>query len=301
MRPIIPAAVTRRFSVTALVLILAAGPACASDEPIEINYRLRPDRDLTAESVADAITTTRVLVDRGIVAKSGGRLSSRPTTVHIVQKHTYQYITGSPQADGSFTSEMRYLDKTTSVRGPDGQEQNIPERVPLKGVRVLATVDADGKLRPGSTEVTGIDARLLEPFRQSLVGVLSQFASIPPLVLTRGQSVPQEMSLQVPVPGIANLQLKMQTANQLLDVEGGVARIQQIYSLDFGIPSGSAKITAEGSGGGSMLYQVSSQTLLSSESGMLMKLVMDTADGVIEMQLNSRQVQKMWPTAAGPG
>jgi hypothetical protein len=89
----------------------------------------------------------------------------------------------------------------------------------------------------------------------------------------------------------------MRISNQLLGVEGGVARIQQIYGMDFGIPAGAIKMTAEGSGGGVLHYEVASQTLLSSETGMLMRMVLDTSDGVVEMELNSKQSQKTRPTA----
>ena len=53
---------------------------------------------------------------------------------------------------------------------------------------------------------------------------------------------------------------------------------------------------AEGTGGGTMLYEVASQTLLSNEAGMLMKMTLDAADGVIEVEMNTKQSQTTRPT-----
>jgi hypothetical protein len=288
----------RPFSALFYIALTAASPVFGSQGGVELNYRLRPDRNLTANSVANAITTMRVLVDRGIVAKSNGRLSSTPTTIHIISKQAFRYVTGSAQPDGSFSVEMHYLDKTTHFKHPDGREQLLPEKAPINGVRVVARVQSGGKVREGSVALTGIESSLAEPLRKMMATVLDQAASIEPLWLNLDQSIQQEVAMQLPLPGIASLNLKMRISNRLLAVDGGVARIQQIYGIDFETPAGALKMNAEGSGGGTMLYEVATHTLLSSDTGTLMKITLDTPDGVIEVQVNSKQSQTMRPTPA---
>jgi hypothetical protein len=286
----------RPFSVLFYIALAVATPVLGNQGEVELSYRLRPDRDLTANSVADAITTMRVLDDRGIVAKSNGRLSSRPTTIQITSTQAFRYITGSAQPDGTFSVEMRYLDKTTHLKGPDGREQLLPEKTPLKGLRVVATVEQGGTVREGSVALSGLEPALAEPLRQMMATVLTQAASIEPIWLAQGRVIPQEVAMQVPLPGIATLSLKMRISNRLLGVEGGVARIQQIYGMDFGTPAGAMKMAAEGTGGGTMLYEVATQTLLSSDTGTLMRITLDTPEGLVEVQLNSKQSQTMRPT-----
>lgn len=269
-------------------------------ESVELRPRMQPDSNHISDSVNDAITTLRVLVDRGIVAKSQGRLSTRPTTVHIVQRQSVRYTNGSVQPDGSFRSEVHILDKTTSVRGLNGDEKLLPEKLPLKGLRTISIVEKDGKLREGSIQVTGPDAKVVAQIRPTIISAISQAASIPPIVLKRGKSVAQTTTMQIPVPGIPNFDLKMNVLHQLLGVEHGVARIQTIHNMDFAVPTGVNTMQAEGSGGGTMRYDVNTQTVLSDESGTLMKFIVDASDGVIEVAMNSRHVQTTRATSPAP-
>ncbi len=276
--------------------IAALTVACAKAAEVELDYRLQPERDLTTELVTEAVTTFRVLEDRGIVAKSNGRLSSQPTTVHIIDRQSLRYITGRAEQDGRFPVEMLYLEKTMHMKGADGLEHQLPNKTPLKGVRVAATVEVGGKVSEGTVQVTGVEASLAQPMRQTMAAAITQAAAIEPILLSQGRSVPQEIAMQLPIAGITTLELKTHISNQLLGVEGGVARIQQIYSMNFGTPAGAIKMSAEGSGGGTLQYEVLTKTLLSSESGTLMKFILDTHEGVVEMQMNSKQSQKMRPT-----
>ena len=129
-----------------------------------------------------------------------------------------------------------------------------------------------------------------------MAAAIAQAAAIEPILLSKDRSVPQEIGMQLPVAGITTLELKMHISNQLLGVEGGVARIQQIHSMNFGAPTGAIKMSAEGSGGGTLHYEIFTKTLLSSETGTLMKLILDTPEGLIELQMNSKHSQKMRPT-----
>lgn len=286
------------LKLSALVfLALTASDGLADPSSVVLNYRLQPDRDLTVESVTDAVTTIRVVEDRGIVEKSAGRLSTRRTSIHAKGRQRFRYVTGALQPDKSFSVDMQYLDKAAILVEPDGQERLLPDKTPLKGVRVAATVEHDGQLREGSVVVSGVDPALAEPLRQTMAAVLRQASSIQPLVLEQGQSVPQEMAMQVPLPGAAPLDIRVRVSNRLLAVEAGVARIQQLYSMDFGTPAGAMKMAAEGTGGGTLLYEVQSRTLLSSETSMLMKMTLEAADGVLEMEMNSRQSQSTRRTA----
>lgn len=277
-----------------LPLLLGFGLAAAAGEPVvDLDYRLQPDRDLTTETLIDGTTTMRVIEDRGIVARSNGRLSSRPTTLRVRTRQAIRFVTGSLQADGSFAAEMHYVDKRSTVQLPDGSEQLVPEPAPLKGVRVHATVEPGGRLREGSVRITGVGAALGDAFEATIAGALSQAAAIEPLRLTRGEGVSQRMSMQLPVPGVASLDIQVLVVNRLVSVEDGLARIQQVYSMEFGAPASGLTMRAEGSGGGHLLYDIASRTVASGETGMLVKITLDTPEGLIEVHLDTRQTRRM--------
>ncbi len=276
--------------------LLLAGGARAHPGEVELDYRLRPNRDLTAKTLTDAVTTLRVLQDRGVVAKSNGRLSAQPTTIRITESQTLHYLTGGEQADGSFTAVIRFIEKTGSIKTMDGRELDLAGNLPFKALHIVATVESSGKVRDDAVRVSGVDAAMADMLRPMMAVVISKVASIEPIWLSRDRSVPQEFSMQMPIAGKVALNLRMTISNRLLSVGDGVARIQQFHEVTFGAPSGAVMLSAEGSGSGVLLCEVATRALLSSESQTLMKSVLDTPDGVIEVQVNGKQTQSMRPT-----
>ena len=282
----------------AWVMVVAVSlPAAAAE--VELDYRLQPGQDLTAEAVTETVSVIRVVEDRGIVAMSQGRLSARAVTLQIQDTQSIRYLTGERQADNSFPVEMQYLGKSTRLTGIDGSAQVLPEKLPLVGLKVRAIIGATGRLQDGSVVLTGPGTAVTDPIRQMMAAVLAQAAAIEPITLHPDRSVPQNVQMQLPLPGVEGgaLTINMHIQNRLLGVDRGVARIQQIFSMDFGVPAGVMALNAQGSGGGTMLYEMTTRTLLSNRSTSLMKLVLDAADGVIEFQISSRSAVTMRPTA----
>ena len=102
--------------------------------------------------------------------------------------------------------------------------------------------------------------------------------------------------MKVPLPGIAPIDIAMRINSRLLRVENGVATVQQTYSMDFGTPAGPMKMTADGSGGGTLLYEVATKTIISNQSNSFMNFVLDSAEGVLAMNLSSKELQSIRPT-----
>jgi hypothetical protein len=286
----------RIIRAVCLVLALAPAAALANDAAVVLDYRPQPDRDLTAEYETVSMTTMRVVDDRGLIAASEGRLSSSPMTMLLTSWQSVRFINGKAASDGSFPLDMRYLGRRTTVRGPDGQERLMPEKGDLNGLRVAAVIKAGGQIRDGSVVLSGADPAIPQELSGMMASMLGQITRIEPLMLKGGEDVQQEVAMKVPVPGAGIMDVKMQISNRLLKVENGIASIQQIYSFDFGAPTGDLKLSADGSGGGSMLYDVATRTLLSNESGSLMKMLLETPEGTLEYQMDARNRQSMRPT-----
>ena len=66
-----------------------------------------------------------------------------------------------------------------------------------------------------------------------------------------------------------------------------------LYVMEFGIPQGPVKLTASGTGGGTLLYDIASRMARSIESNTLMTIVAEVPDGTLEFQMNTRQMQQM--------
>lgn len=271
-------------------LLLACGLASARDT-VELDYRLQPERNLVSESVTDGITTIRIREDRGLVAKAAAKGVKFPHTMHIVKRQHMRHRTGPREGDGSFAAEMLFLGESTHLKLPDGNEQVVPEKLNMKDVQLKARIKADGSIPENTITVEGGDPSSHQFLRPILVSVLQQAANIPAVRIQDGVSSPQDVSLQIPVPGLATLSLKMRIFYKLLEVVNGVARVEMLYVLEFDSPTAGFKLKADGSGGGVMLYEMATRTALSIKSTIVMTFVADTPEGVIEVRMNTQQSQ----------
>ena len=85
------------------------------------------------------------------------------------------------------------------------------------------------------------------------------------------------------------MNVKTRISHSLTTVENGIARIQMVYGMDFSTPVRGMKMTAEGTGRGSMLYDVRTQMPPSSVSDISMKMLIDLPEGLIEVRFNAMQ------------
>jgi hypothetical protein len=283
-----------------LCLAGLTGLAVAADQ-IELNYRLQPGQDLVAETTSEVVTDLRVKEDRGLLAQARARGIRFPLTMHLVNRQVLRYRTGEPAPDGSFSVELTQLEKTSVVRLPDGQEQAVPDGSGIQGFRMTAFVEPGGQLRHGSLAVHGVEGPAAEVARSVMGSVLQQAAGIEPVTLRLGQATPQDLRMQVPIPGLATLDMNMTISNRLIGVADGVATVEMVYHMDFDTPGdGPMKIRADGAGGGRLLYEVATRIARQTESNSVMNFEGDTPEGVIEVRMSSSESQHMRQAAAAP-
>lgn len=259
--------------------------------PIDLDYRLRADRDLVAEHVDESVTQVRVTDDRGLVervAADGGRF---PLTLHVIQRQRLRFTTGPAQADGGFPATLTLLDRRTSLRLPSGDEVPTSRAPSLDNFKFQATVDPQGRLLTPTVQTPTPGAEGVDIAASVLATLLDQAARVETLRLEEGRPAQQEVNTTVQLPGLAALDLKITASNRLLDVSDGTARIELLYVLDFGVPEGPVRIEARGTGGGTMRYDVAAKVVRSMETRTLMTVLAHVPDGTLEFQMNTHQAR----------
>lgn len=278
-----------------VLLLLTAATGVQAAGPVALDYRLRADRDLISEQVNENVTTMRVLTDRGVVERSAARGTGFPLTYHVINRQSYRYTTGPADTDGSFPAMVAVLDRRSSLRLASGEERPVPGQPGLDHFVFEARIDAQGRLLQPALAADGGDAEGREALKAVLASALEQAARIEPIYVEEEKAAQQVVAIKLPLPGMAALDLKITASNRLMAVSDGVARVEMVYVMEFGVPDGPVKIEATGAGGGTMLYDMNARLARSVETNTLMTIVTDAPDGRLEFQMNTRQTQQTRP------
>lgn len=286
-------ALWRGCLVWALGVLLAL--AAHATEPVVLDQRLRPGRDLVVDQVDENVMTVRVLEDRGVVERVAAQGGLFPFTQHLINRQRIRFTTGAVRPDGGFAATVALLQRRVSRRLLTGDEVPLPSQPDMDHLVFTASVDAQGKVQP--VDLQGLEGRdELRGFaRDFLARLLEQVAHIAPLRIEPGQAAQQRVDMQVPMPGLPPLTVHITTSHRLIAVEDGVAQIEMVYAMDFDAPQGPGRIDASGSGGGTLDYDVAAQRVRTMQTNTLMRITVGLPDGTLEVQANTRQTQRTDP------
>lgn len=277
----------------ALALSLSGVVLAHAAEAVDLDYRLRADRDLTVDQVQENVTAIRVIEDRGLVAKAASNGARFPGTYHVVNRQRFRYTTGTAQPDGSFPATLSILSRRVNLRLASGEEQAVTGQPDMDNFVFKALIDPQGRVLQPSVEAGGIDAGNHEAIKAVMTSVLEQATRIEPLRVEEGQAAQQVVNMKLPLPGLTELDLRINASNRLIGVTDGVAKVEMVYVMEFGLPQGPVRLTASGTGGGTLLYDIAGRVARSIESSTLMTIVAEVPDGTLEFQMNTRQTQQM--------
>lgn len=282
-----------RLALTALALLPAALGALAA-ESIELDYRLRADRDLVSDEVDENVTTMRVADDRGLVARNAEGGGARfPLTYHTVTRRNMRFTTGSVQADGSFPATLSILSRDAVLRVASGEERPAPGQPQMDKLVLTAVIDAQGRVQRPQLQAEGGGVQGDETLMALMSAVLEQATQVGALRLEQGQSAEQVVSMKLPLPGLAPLDLSITASNRLIEVTDGQARIQLVYVMAFGLPEGPVRLEATGTGGGSMDYDVANRIVRRMETHSLMTVLAHVPDGTLAFEMSTRQTKRV--------
>jgi hypothetical protein len=279
--------------ILVVALCLSATTSASAAETVDLDYRLRADRDLTVDQVQENVTAIRVIEDRGLVAKAASNGSRFPGTYHVVNRQRFRYTTGAAQPDGSFPATLSILSRRVNLRLASGEEQPAIGQPDMDNFVFKAVIDPQGRVLQPSVEAGGVDAGNQEAIKAVMTSVLEQATRIEPLRVEQGQAAQQVVNMKLPLPGLTELDLRITASNRLIAITDGVAKVEMVYVMEFGIPQGPVRLTASGTGGGTLLYDIAGRMARSIESNTLMTIVAEVPDGTLEFQMNTRQTQQM--------
>lgn len=279
-----------------LLTTLIGGMAIASPVSLELDYRIQPDQDQTVETVYEIATLGALYKSRGTVDQPYGNSSTQLSNLHVTTRQSVRIISGKRDPEGRFPVQLIFVDKSTHTKGKDGIERKVQDRLPLMGARVNALVDSSGKVREESVDTSEVEPHLAETLRTMLIAMVTRASEIEPIQLSLGQVISQETMIGLPLPGALALDMKVRTFNTLQSIEDGKALVHYTQVMEYGTPSGSSRIRAEGSGGGTKVYELDTKTLVNSQSASIIKISLDTSEGVIDVQTSLKHSQKIAPT-----
>lgn len=279
--------------LTLAALWLMAASTAGATESVELDYRLRPGRDLISEQVDEHVITMRVAVDRGLVARTAGNGTRFPLTYHTVTRQRARYRTGAEQADGRFDATLSILSRQLSLRLSSGEERPMPGQPDLANFEFKATIDAQGQVKDPALVAEGADAATRDAVREMMASILQQAARIDVVRLEAGRASEQVLNMTLPLPGFAPLDMQVTASNRLIAVQDGQAQVEMVYALAFKAPDGPMKFEASGSGGGKMQYDIAAKVARSTDTSTLMTILIHLPDGTLEQQVNMRQSQRV--------
>lgn len=212
-------------------------------------------------------------------------------------RETLRLTSSSAAPDGSFRVTMEKLLDEGSVRLPDGRESEIEGYESNAGFRLEARVSPLWRAEIEGFNWPRADARAREVARRAAVSSLNQVLAMQPLTLAEDRSAKQTFSMHFPVTGDVGIDVKVIALHRLIKVENGLAHIQLVHQMDFGVPKGDFKISAEGNGGGTLIYDITKRSEVSLDSFSFITVVMDDPKGVMEVKLQMSSSDKTVTTA----
>lgn len=272
--------------------VWALASAAVAAESVELDHRLRPDLDVVTEQIDENVVTMRVVEDRGLVARTAANGARFPVTYHTVNRQRLRFTTGPALPDGGFSATMAVLGRRAALRLASGEERPVPGQPELDQLVLRAVVDAQGRVQQPTVEVDGVQPELLETVRDTMASLLEQASRIRPVRVELGKSVDQDVNMQLPLPGLAPLDLKITASNRLISVQDGQARVEMVYVMSFGVPDGPVTIEASGTGGGTLVYDIAARVTRQMDTRTLMTVRAQVPDGTLEFEMNTRQTQQ---------
>ncbi|HTE01682.1 MAG TPA: hypothetical protein VK668_20480 [Mucilaginibacter sp.] len=178
--------------------------------------------------------------------------------------------TGSLNADNTFPLAIDYKISNLAVEA-NGKQVPIPANVTEKSIKVMAHVNADGKIKIDSAEGRKVNDTT-ERKMQQMMDMMQKQIKFPDKPMKPGDSFTQDTPMNIPVGKENNVKIEGGLTYKLISIADGKAYFDMIPSFSMNLTIKNTTITMTGMGTGKMVYSIKDNFPLSKDVKFTMKI-----------------------------
>ena len=277
-------------SIAVISLIALVCTRSLATETVVLTFVPRPDRVVNTETETIYLQSINLTGDDELVERNRARGVTFPLRLQSTGHQHIRSTTGPLANDGSFPLSLELLESSSQTVDQIGN--SVPIKSPtadLVGMRVNALVSPSGSVEFVSLEGGDQKPELAKLIPQLLTSTFDSMKSLEGVALKVGESTQKSFVLDIPVPNIQTLRFSAVTTYKLLAVTGGTAKFSTSTTYVLQQPESSIQVEADGTGFGSMEYDVSRQVLQSADSEGSMKMSVRYGKGLVATTMHMRQ------------
>ncbi|MFD2519205.1 hypothetical protein [Salinimicrobium flavum] len=277
-----------RKYILPICLLLLSIPALAQEVVFKAEYK--PGKKYIIELRTVASTETSFSGDPQMMEY----MESAGVTNPVISKdETFiptTLTTGAREEDGQFPAIMVYgdIDSKTVMNG-----ETYTKRSPLSGVRVMGKYSNGNKFVIDS--VIGNEAPAdIKNMLVSTIENLQQQIEFPRHSLKVGDTFTNKIPIQVPVEGMKPIRTEITTLYKLKKIDAGTAFFDLQQTINLNSEQEEFELKAEGTGTGSLEYDIKEEFITSFNSEIPMELDLQMPQNLsVKVKMNTLTSQKV--------
>ncbi|MEQ8477775.1 hypothetical protein [Fulvivirga sp.] len=191
--------------------------------------------------------------------------------------------------DGTFQAKIAY-GNVQAYQVQNGKKTKSES--PISGMLIEGIYDSENKFKVNNLVSNKVDETVKKTLRYTLENAQENI-NFPDRPLKIGDSFEQEIPMTIPVAGISNVEIIINTTYKLKDINGDMAKFDMNQSIKLNMNVKEVKMSATGGGKGESIFDISEKLLTKYESDLTIKLNMKVEDMVIDAKINAKSSQNI--------
>jgi hypothetical protein len=191
--------------------------------------------------------------------------------------------------DGTFQAKIAY-GNVQAYQVQNGKKTKSES--PISGMLIEGIYDSENKFKVNTLVSNKVDETVKKTLKYTLENAQENI-NFPDRPLKVGDSFEQEIPMTIPVAGISNVEIIINTTYKLKDINGDMAKFDMNQSIKLNMNVKEVKMSATGGGKGESIFDISEKLLTKYESDLTIKLNMKVEDMVIDAKINAKSSQNI--------
>ncbi len=189
--------------------------------------------------------------------------------------------------DSTFKAKISY-DHVKNIQIQNGKR--IKNENPISGLLIEGTYNAQNKFKIDTIISDKIDQNTRNALKYTLENIQEKI-SFPEYPLKVGNSFKQEIPMTIPVAGINNVEIIVNTNYLLTDIQGDIALFDIAQSINLNMEMDQANVSASGTGTGTSEYSISKKFITKYNTDLTIELNINIEDMEVlaDVQFQSAQ------------